>query len=157
LSRPPPRLLAVGRLRAGPEAALFAEYNGRLRPPLSVTEIAEARGGAPAEIRRREGAAILAALPPGALLVALDLGGAAPSSEAFAALWTRWDESGRTPCFAVGGAEGLDPAVLAAAHHRLSLGPLTWPHMLVRVLLAEQLFRAQAIRAGHPYHRAWRP
>lgn len=156
MSRPAPRLVAVGRLRAGPEAALFAEYNGRLRPPLAVTEIAEARG-APAEVRRREGAAILAALPPGALLVALDLGGAAPSSEAFAALWTRWDEGGRTPCFAVGGAEGLDPAVLAAADHRLSLGPLTWPHMLVRVLLAEQLFRAQAIRAGHPYHRAWRP
>ena len=159
MSRPPPRLLAVGRMRpAGPEAALFAEYNKRLRPPLQVTEIAEARGGAPAEVRRREGAAILAALPgQGALLVALDLGGAAPSSEAFAALWTRWEEGGRTPCFAVGGAEGLDPAVLAAADHRLSLGPLTWPHLLVRGLLAEQLFRAQAIRAGHPYHRAWRP
>ena len=156
MSRPPPRLVAVGRLRAGPEAALFAEYKGRLRPPLAVTEIAEARG-APAEARRREGAAILAALPTGGLLVALDLGGAAPSSEGFAALWTRWDEGGRTPCFAVGGAEGLGPAVLAAADHRLSLGPLTWPHMLVRVLLAEQLFRAQAIRAGHPYHRAWRP
>lgn len=156
MSRPPPRLLAVGRLRAGPEAALFAEYNRRLRPPLAVTEIPEARG-APAEIRRREGAALLAALPEGALLVALDLGGAAPSSEGFAELWARWDESGRTPCFAVGGAEGLDPAVLAAAAHRLSLGPLTWPHLLVRGLLAEQLFRAQAIRAGHPYHRAWRP
>jgi 23S rRNA (pseudouridine1915-N3)-methyltransferase len=157
LSRPPPRLIAVGRLRPGPESALFAEYNGRLRPPLAVTEIAEARGGAPAEIRRREGAAILAAVPAGALLVALDLGGAAPSSEGFAALWTRWDESGRLPCFAIGGAEGLDPAVLDAADHRLSLGPLTWPHLLVRGLLAEQLFRAQAIRAGHPYHRAWRP
>lgn len=156
MGRPPPRLLAVGRLRPGPEAALFAEYNGRLRPPLVVTEIAEARG-APAEIRRREGAAILAAAPEGALLVALDLGGTAPTSEAFAALWTRWDESGRTLCFAIGGAEGLDPAVLAAAEHRLSLGPLTWPHLLVRGLLAEQLFRAQAIRAGHPYHRAWRP
>ena len=157
MSRPPPRLLAVGRLRPGPEAALFAEYNNRLRPPLHVTEIAEARGGAPAEIRRREGAALLAALPEGALLVALDLGGAAPSSEGLAALWTRWEESGRLPCFAIGGAEGLDPAVLAAAAHRLSLGPLTWPHLLVRGLLAEQLFRAQAIRAGHPYHRAWRP
>ena len=56
----------------------------------------------------------------------------------------------------VGGAGGLDPAVLTAAEHRLSLGPLTWPHLLVRGLLAEQLFRAQAIRAGHPYHRAWR-
>jgi 23S rRNA (pseudouridine1915-N3)-methyltransferase len=159
LSRPPPRLLAVGRMRpAAPEAALFAEYNKRLRPPLAVTEIAEAaRAASPAEARRREGAALLAALPEGALLIALDLGGAAPSSEEFAALWTRWSESGRTPCFAVGGAEGLDPAVLAAAEHRLSLGPLTWPHLLVRALLAEQLFRAQSIRAGHPYHRPWRP
>ncbi|HYI84603.1 MAG TPA: 23S rRNA (pseudouridine(1915)-N(3))-methyltransferase RlmH, partial [Acetobacteraceae bacterium] len=128
---------------AAPEAALFAEYNKRLRPPLAVTEIAEAaRAASPAEARRREGAALLAALPEGALLIALDLGGAAPSSEDFAALWTRWSESGRTPCFAVGGAEGLDPAVLAAAEHRLSLGPLTWPHLLVRALLAEQLFRA---------------
>jgi 23S rRNA (pseudouridine1915-N3)-methyltransferase len=142
----------------GPEAALFAEYNKRLRPPLAVTEIAEAASAAsPAEARRREGAALLEALPEGALLIALDLGGAAPSSESFAALWTRWVESGRTPCFGVGGAEGLDPAVLAAAEHRLSLGPLTWPHLLVRALLAEQLFRAQSIRAGHPYHRAWRP
>ena len=156
MSRPGPRLLAVGRMRPGPEASLFAEYMRRLRPPFLVTEVAEARG-APAEIRRREGAALLAALPPGGLLVALDLGGAAPSSERFAALWARWDESGRTPCFAVGGAEGLDPTVLAAAEHRLSLGPMTWPHLLVRGLLAEQLFRAQAIRAGHPYHRAWRP
>jgi len=153
----PPRLIAVGRMRPGPEASLFAEYNRRLRPPMLVAEVAEARGGTPAEIRRREGAALLAALPEDALLVALDLGGAAPSSEEFAALWGRWDESGRTPCFAVGGAEGLDSAVLAAAAHRLSLGPLTWPHFLVRGLLAEQLFRAQAMRAGHPYHRAWRP
>jgi 23S rRNA (pseudouridine1915-N3)-methyltransferase len=140
-----------------PEAALFAERNKRLRPPLLLTEVAEARGANPAEIRRREGAALLAALPEGALLVALDLGGVAPSSEDLAALWGRWEESGRTPCFAVGGAEGLDPSVLAAARHRLSLGPLTWPHFLVRGLLAEQLYRAQAIRAGHPYHRAWRP
>jgi 23S rRNA (pseudouridine1915-N3)-methyltransferase len=158
LSRGPPRLLAVGRMRSGgPEASLFAEYNRRLRPPLLVTEVAEARGGTPAEIRRREGAALLAALPEGALLVALDGGGDAPSSEAFAALCGCWDESGRTPCYAIGGAEGLDPAVLAAAAHRLSLGPMTWPHLLVRGLLAEQLFRAQSIRAGHPYHRGWRP
>ena len=83
MSRPPPRLLAVGRMRpGGPEAALFAEYNKRLRPPLAVTEIAEAaRAASPSEARRREGAALLAALPEGALLVALDLGGAAPSSE----------------------------------------------------------------------------
>ena len=150
------RLLAIGRIKPGPEAALFAQHNARLRPPLEVGEFAEARGS-PAEIRRREGAAILAALPPGALLVAMDLSGAAPTSEALAALTTRWMEAARPLAFAIGGAEGLDPAVLARAEARLSLGPLTWPHFLVRGLLAEQLFRAQCIREGHPYHRAWRP
>jgi 23S rRNA (pseudouridine1915-N3)-methyltransferase len=150
------RLLAIGRIKPGPEAALFAQHNARLRPPLEVSEFAEARGS-PAEIRRREGAAILAALPVGALLVAMDLGGAAPTSEALAALTTRWMEAARPLAFAIGGAEGLDPSVLARAEARLSLGPLTWPHFLVRGLLAEQLFRAQCIREGHPYHRAWRP
>ena len=150
------RLLAIGRIKPGPEAALFAQHNARLRPPLEVSEFAEARG-IPAEIRRREGAAILAALPVGALLVAMDLGGAAPTSEALAALTTRWMEAARPLAFAIGGAEGLDPSVLARAEARLSLGPLTWPHFLVRGLLAEQLFRAQCIREGHPYHRAWRP
>jgi 23S rRNA (pseudouridine1915-N3)-methyltransferase len=150
------RLLAIGRIKPGPEAALFAQHNARLRPPLEVSEFAEARGS-PAEIRRREGAAILAALPAGALLVAMDLGGAAPTSEALAALTTRWMEAARPLAFAIGGAEGLDPSVLVRAEARLSLGPLTWPHFLVRGLLAEQLFRAQCIREGHPYHRAWRP
>ena len=78
-------------------------------------------------------------------------------SEALAALLTRWDEAGRSVCFLIGGAEGLDPAVQARAEYRLSLGPLTWPHFLVRGMLAEQLYRAQAIRTGHPYHRTWRP
>jgi 23S rRNA (pseudouridine1915-N3)-methyltransferase len=121
-----------------------------------VTEIAEARGS-PAEIRRREGAAILAALPEAGILVALDLGGTAPDTETLAGLVARWEETGRAIAYAIGGAEGLDPAVLARADHRLSLGPLTWPHFLVRGLLAEQLYRAQCIRTGHPYHRAWRP
>lgn len=150
------RIIAVGRLKAGPEAALFARHNARLRPPMAVTEIAEARGS-PAEVRRREGAAILAALPEGALAVALDLGGQAPGSETLAALAERWEATGRPLCFLIGGAEGLDAAVLARADHLLSLGPLTWPHFLVRGLLAEQWYRVQAIRAGHPYHRAWRP
>lgn len=150
------RLLAVGRFRPGAEAALFALYNARLRPPLELVELPEVKG-APAEIRAREAQALLAALPPRALLVALDLGGAAPSSEALAALTERWEAAGRPIVFAIGGAEGLDAAVTARAEHVLSLGPLTWPHLLVRALLAEQLFRAQCIRANHPYHRAWRP
>lgn len=155
-----PLLIAVGRMRGGasPEAALFAQYNARLRPPLRLVEIAEAPAGAsPTERRRREGAALLATLPGGALAIALDLGGEAPGSEGFAALTARWAESGRSLAFLIGGADGLDPAVLARADHVLSLGPFTWPHLLVRALLAEQLYRAQAIRAGHPYHRGWRP
>ncbi|MCX8132737.1 MAG: 23S rRNA (pseudouridine(1915)-N(3))-methyltransferase RlmH [Roseococcus sp.] len=150
------RLLAVGRFRPSAEAALFAHYNARLRPPLELLELPEAKGS-PAEIRAREAQALLAALPARALLVALDLGGAAPSSEALAALTERWEAAGRPIVFAIGGAEGLDAAVTARAEHVLSLGPLTWPHLLVRALLAEQLFRAQCIRANHPYHRAWRP
>lgn len=150
------RLLAVGRFKSGAEGALFAQYNARLRPPLELAELPDA-AGSPPEIRRREGAALLAALPANALLVALDLGGAAPSSEALAVLTSRWEEAARPICFAIGGAEGLDEAVTRRAEHRLSLGPLTWPHLLVRALLAEQLFRAQCIRTNHPYHRAWRP
>jgi 23S rRNA (pseudouridine1915-N3)-methyltransferase len=146
----------VGRARGGPEAALFEHHNARLRPPLLLRELAEARG-APTEIRRREGMAILEALPDGALVVALDLGGEMPDSERLAALTARWAEAARPLTFVIGGAEGLDEAVLARADHRLSLGKLTWPHMLVRGLLAEALFRAQCIRAGHPYHRSWRP
>ena len=150
------RLIAVGRLRAGPEAELFARYNARLRPALAVTEVAEGRG-APAEIKRREAEALLAALPPHALAVALDMGGAAPDSPGLATLLERWLGASRPLCFLLGGAEGLDGSVLARADTALSLGPLTWPHMLVRPMLAEQLFRARAIASGHPYHRAGRP
>lgn len=121
-----------------------------------MREIPEARGAA-VEVRRREGAALLAALPAGALAIALDLGGHTPDSGGLAALLERWEVGGKPLAFLIGGAEGLDPAVLARAEHRLSLGPMTWPHFLVRGMLAEQLYRAQAIRTGHPYHRAWRP
>ena len=149
-------LAAVGRLGRGPEADLFARYNARLRPGLRVVEITEARGS-PAEVKRREAAALLAAVPAGVLLVALDLGGAALGSEALATRLAGWTESGRGVCFVVGGAEGLDGAVLARAGFALSLGAMTWPHFLVRVLLVEQLYRARSILAGHPYHRAGRP
>ncbi|MEO9191250.1 MAG: 23S rRNA (pseudouridine(1915)-N(3))-methyltransferase RlmH [Acetobacteraceae bacterium] len=151
-----PNLIAVGRLRAGPESELFARYSARLHPALTLTEIAEARGGG-AEIRRREGASLLSALPPRAFAVALDLGGKAPDSAGLATLLETWLGLGRPVCFLIGGAEGLDRAVLNRADFALSLGPMTWPHMLARVLLAEQLYRAQTIIAGHPYHRAGRP
>jgi 23S rRNA (pseudouridine1915-N3)-methyltransferase len=150
------RLIAIGRLRDGPEAALVERYVSRLRLKVTVTELPEARGSAE-EVRRREGAALLAALPDAAFAIALDLGGEAPDSERLAVLLERWLGLSRPLCFLIGGAEGLDAAVIARADHVLSLGRLTWPHFLVRAMLAEQLFRAHAILTGHPYHRSGRP
>jgi len=150
------RLIAIGRLRPSPERDLFDQYCHRLRPKLEVTELAEARG-APAEIKRREGESILAALTPNTHMVALDLGAPAPSSEILAKWLETWLAAGRPLAFVIGGAEGLAAEVLARADHVLSLGPLTWPHMLVRVMLAEQIYRARCIATGHPYHRAGRP
>ena len=150
------RLIAVGKLRPGPERELFDRYAARLRPALTVTEVPEG-AGAPAEAKRREAASLLQALPPQGWAVALDEGGAPVSSPDLARLLERWRTLGRAPCFLIGGADGLDGAVTSRADHLLSLGALTWPHMLVRVLLAEQLYRAQSIASGHPYHRAGRP
>jgi 23S rRNA (pseudouridine1915-N3)-methyltransferase len=150
------RVIAIGRLKDAPEAALFTRYADRMRPKLTLTEIPEARG-APAEIKRREGTALLAALPAPAFTVALDQGGEAPDSARLAVLLDRWLALGRPVCFLIGGAEGLDTVVLARADVTLSLGEMTWPHFLVRAMLAEQLYRARMIAAGHPYHRAGRP
>jgi len=150
------RVIAIGRLKEAPEAALFARYAERMRPKLTLTEIPEARG-APAEIKRREAAALLAALPDPGFAVALDQGGEAPDSARLAVLLDRWLGLGRPVCFLIGGAEGLGAAVLARADATLSLGALTWPHFLARAMLAEQLYRARSIAAGHPYHRAGRP
>ena len=135
---------------------MCARYLARLRPKLTVTELPDGHG-APAEIRRREAESLLSAVSVDAFAVALDLGGPAPSSEGLSALLEGWLGLGRPLAFLIGGAEGLAAPVLSRADHLLSLGPLTWPHMLVRVMLVEQLYRARAIAAGHPYHRASRP
>jgi 23S rRNA (pseudouridine1915-N3)-methyltransferase len=149
-------LIAVGRIREGPEAALFQIYNTRLRPRLMVAEVAQARGST-SLIKRKEGAALLAALPKSAFVVPLDQGGHAMSSERFSTLLSQWSRLARPICFLIGGAEGLDAAVVDRADYVLSLGLMTWPHFMVRAMLAEQLYRAQAIAQGHPYHRSGRP
>lgn len=151
------RLLAVGKASAKtPEMELFARYAKRIRPALTLMEFADGQGGA-TEIKRREGEAILAALKPDEFLIVLDMGGTTPDSAGLARLLASWQERSRKLAFAIGGAEGLDAPVLARAGACLSLGSLTWPHMLVRSMLAEQIYRAQSILAGHPYHRSGRP
>ncbi len=149
------RLLAVGRMRRGPEAELFARYATRIRPALTVTEIADGFG-APMEIRRREGEALLAALPREAFAVVLDLDGLALSSEDLSARLEAWLGIGRPVAFVIGGAEGLSADVVKRADMTVSLGRMTWPHMLARIMLAEQIFRARSIAAAHPYHRGGR-
>lgn len=151
-------VLAVGRLKGGPEAEIVSDYLARFertgRPlglgPARLVEVEDRRGGGPAA----EAALLAAARPDGALLVALDERGDPLDSPAFAALLRRAADDGRRDlAFAIGGADGLDRAFRDRADRRLSFGRMVWPHMLARVMLAEQLYRAAAILAGTPYHR----
>ncbi len=151
-------LLSVGERMPAWVGAGFAEYRKRLAPwlPLELREVRPPRGRAqtPAQARALAGEALLAAMPRDARAVALDGRGAAWSSEHLARQLAAWRMDGRDLWLLVGGAEGLHESVLARAQARWSLGPLTLPHMLVRVLVAEQLYRAASMLAGHPYHRA---
>ncbi len=147
-------IIAVGRLKAGPHAALVGYYAERLTFPLALREVEEKRPLPPAELVEREAALLLAAAPPGATMVALDMRGKALASEALAERMAGWQARGvRDLAFFIGGAEGLADSVRRKSALVLSLGPMTWPHLLVRGMLLEQLYRAQQIMAGHPYHR----
>lgn len=146
---------AVGRAKAGPETDLYAQYARRLTPPLVLKEVEERRPLAVAERKSREAELLLAAIPPQAVVVALDERGKGMGSQVFAEQMGRWrDDSIADVAFLIGGADGHGEAVRSRANLLLCLGQMTWPHMLVRAMLAEQLWRAQAILAGHPYHRA---
>jgi len=148
------RILAIGRLRSGPLRELQALYAARIVPPPAIIEL-DARQRLPPALRKaREAELILDALPPEALVIALDERGAAWSSRELADRLALWRDRGTAElAFAIGGAEGLGAPVLDRAAAILSLGAMTWPHFLVRGMLLEQLYRAQQILAGHPYHR----
>ena len=150
-------VLAVDRLRAGWAREGVEEYLGRAAryAPAVRREVKAARGGDP-DAAREEGERLLkaAAIGPGDRLVAVDERGEAWASEAWAALLGAWrDEGVARAVFAVGGAGGLSPAVRAAAHRVVSLGPQTLAHELAQVVLAEQIYRAWTILRGEPYHR----
>jgi len=154
-------IAAVGRMKAGPEREMVARYLDRAvggGKPLALTgfdviELTESRSSAAASRKAEEAKALKAALPEG-IVVALDERGKSVASEAFARQIGRWRDDGRPAAsFVIGGADGLDPDFVARADLVLSFSPLTWPHQLVRIMLAEQLYRATTILAGHPYHR----
>jgi len=151
-------LCAVGRLRAGPERDLVDDYLQRLertgRPlglgPVQEHEVEDKRGGGMAA----EGQLLTRAIPDGAALCVLDERGKVLSSPEFAQMLAGWRDGGRQDAaFVIGGADGVDPALRGRADQVISFGRMVWPHMLVRVMLAEQLYRAATILAGSPYHR----
>lgn len=148
-------LAAIGRAKAGPERELYDQYAKRLSTPLTLWEGEEKRPLPVADRKLSEAKMLLAAVPPKATIVALDERGRTLTSEAFAEKMGWWRDAGTGDlAFLIGGADGHDDMVRNRADFMLSLGSMTWPHLLVRTLIAEQLWRAQSILAGHPYHRA---
>ncbi|MDB5539048.1 MAG: rlmH [Devosia sp.] len=154
-------IAAIGRMKQGPERELVARYLDRAKAagkPLALTgfdviEFAESRA-ATTDIRKADEAATLRSALPEGIRIALDEHGKTMQSAAFAGQLARWRDDGRQAVsFIIGGADGLEPAFLRAADLTLSFSPLTWPHQLVRIMLAEQLYRATTILSGHPYHR----
>lgn len=153
------RIAAVGRLAArAPEATLIQDYLGRFAQtgralglgPAEVTEVEDRKGGG----KSAEAALLSRQIPEGAAVIALDERGRLLSSPDLAAALARFRDDGRPDAvFLIGGADGLDPALRDRADLTLSFGAMVWPHMLARVMLSEQLYRAATILAGSPYHR----
>lgn len=151
-------LCAVGRLRSGPERDLIADYTQRFDRtgralslgPLTEHEVEDKKNAGMAT----EAELLARAVPQGAVLVTLDERGKLLTSPEFATQLARWRDSGRQDvAFVIGGADGIDPSLRARADFSISFGQMVWPHMLVRVMLAEQLYRAANILSGGPYHR----
>lgn len=155
-------ILAVGRMKQGPERELVARYLDRCigtgkslgLTGFGVTELNESRAGSAAARKTEEAKDLAQELPAGGVVVALDERGRSIGSDDFAQRIVRWRDDGKqTVSFVIGGADGLETGFSSAADLALSFSPLTWPHQLVRIMLAEQLYRATTILNGHPYHR----
>lgn len=152
-------ICAVGRLRSGPEATLIDDYTTRFNRtgrthglgPLSLLEVEDKKGGGMAA----EAALLERAVPKGALIVTMDERGKTLTSPEFSTKLSDWRDGGRQDVvFIIGGADGIDPNLRQKADFSISFGKMVWPHMMVRVMLAEQLYRAASIHARSPYHRA---
>ena len=155
-------LTAVGRLKAGPEREICTRYLDRAAAAsrsvgltgVDMRELDESRARRAEDRKAEEARALDQIIPPGARIVALDERGKTLGSEAFAAdLGRARDEGLSAYVLVIGGADGLDPALRERASVVLAFGAMTWPHQLVRLMAAEQIYRAITILAGHPYHR----
>jgi 23S rRNA (pseudouridine1915-N3)-methyltransferase len=153
------KLIAVGERAPTWVTCGFAEYQKRLSHdlPFDLIEIApgiRGKGRDAARATLEEGQRVIAAYPKNAYIIALDGRGKPHSSEQLAQRLEFWRQQGRELVFLIGGPEGHSSDVMRSVHETWSLGPLTLPHMLVRLVLAEQLYRAQSMLSNHPYHRA---
>lgn len=147
-------IAAIGKWKASPERTLFEEYCKRTPWKISLIECEEKKSLTGPQRKEREGELLLAGCKGAEKIIALDEKGKALTSPALAQQLSAWQGQGiHHLAFVIGGADGLSAAVLKAAQLTLCFGALTWPHMLVRAMLAEQLYRAHTILAGHPYHR----
>ena len=149
-------LIVVGQLKSGPYFELYTEYKKRIRWPIILREVI-ARNMPNADssaMIKREGKLLADLIPNNSIVAVLDERGLAISSEDFAEKISEWSVSGVNDIvFIVGGANGLDSALYKRANLTLSFGRMTWPHMLARVMLVEQIYRSQQIISGHPYHK----
>lgn len=156
-------VIAVGRLKQGPERELAERYLKRFEDTgralgfrgVAIKEITESRARDAATRMAEEGAAIMAAIPSGAFVTAMDERGEMIASAAFAEYLGRARDRGQADAaFVIGGADGLSPELRRSVAQTIAFGRATWPHQMVRVMLFEQLYRAATVLAGHPYHRA---
>ncbi len=147
-------IASAGRWKSGPERSLYEHFARRINWKMELKEVEERIAKTPAGRREKEAERLLTAAGEKSFLIALDGQGKQADSRKFASLMQSW-QAERAAClaFLIGGADGLDQSLLARVDYKLSLGDMTWPHLLVRVMLAEQIYRAQTIMAKHPYHR----
>jgi 23S rRNA (pseudouridine1915-N3)-methyltransferase len=147
-------IAAVGRMKAGAEKMLWDDYAKRLKWSLILKEVEEKKPLKAAQMKIKEAELLLNAVPKGAKLIALDRTGRAFESEDFAKKLGVWQDEGIGDiAFVIGGSVGLDRTLLEKAQLKIAMGAMTWPHMLARVMLIEQIYRAQCILGNHPYHK----
>lgn len=145
---------AIGKIKNGPEKSLIDEYCKRLPWSVSFRELEAKKGVTGAKLQELEGELLLNAIPSGSKVIVLDERGKHYSSSRFSKVFSDWQQDGYSDVsFLIGGADGHGNDVRNRADILLSLGGMTWPHMLARAMLSEQLYRAWTITAGHPYHR----
>ena len=147
-------IIAIGKIRSGPEKTLIEDYSRRIKWPIEFREVEEKKKLKGLELKKRQGNLLLKQCPPGSKILVLDQCGKNFPSTELANIFRNWQSNRvKQVCILIGGADGVDQEVKKQADLLLSFGELTWPHLLARVMLTEQIYRSRQIINGHPYHR----